>query len=128
MIFIGATDSNNGITSYHNEDDVEKFYEGNSITVSNDGSIGNAFYQKNIFTCSHSVNILRPKIGNWNEYSALFICTLIEKEKYRWAYGRKWRPSRMPDSTIKIPITPNGTPDWQWMEEYIKGLSYSASV
>lgn len=107
MIFIGATDSNNGITSYHDEDDVEKFYEGNSITVSNDGSIGNAFYQENVFTCSHSVNILRPQIGNWNEYSALFICTLIEKEKYRWAYGRKWRPSRMPDSTIKLPITPS---------------------
>lgn len=82
-------------------------YEGNCITVTNDGSVGNAFYQLGDFTCSHSVNVLRSKSGEWNKYSAVFVCTLIEKEKYRWAYGRKWRPSRMPDSTIKLPVTSN---------------------
>lgn len=128
IIFIGATESNNGITSYHDENDVEKFYEGNCITVSNNGSVWNAFYQAIKFTCSHDVNVLRPKSGEWNKYSSLFVCTLIEKEKYRWAYGRKWRPSRMPDSVIKLPITSIWTPDWQWMEEYIKSLPYSASL
>ncbi len=128
IIFIGATESNNGITSLHSEEDVEAIFDANCITVSNDGSIWNAFYQDQKFICSHSINILRPKKWNWNKYSALFVSTLIEKEKYRWAYGRKWRPARMPDSIIKLPITSTGEPDWQFMEDYIKSLPYSESL
>lgn len=25
---------------------------------------------------------------------------------------------------VKLPITPQGTPDWQFMEDYIKSLPY----
>ena len=36
-------------------------------------------------------------------YNALFVATVIEMDKYRWAYGRKWRPERMIKSTIRLP-------------------------
>ena len=42
--------------------------------------------------------------------------------------GRKWRPARMPDSDIKLPVDSNGNPDWQFMENYIKSLPYSGSL
>ena len=58
----------------------------------------------------------------------MFLCSLIEKEKYRWAYGRKWRPVRMPNSLIKLPATKEGQPDWDFMESYIKSLPYSACL
>lgn len=141
--FIGATETNNGITSMHtleeieaasktgdgpNQDISEKLFEGNCITVSNDGSIGFAFYQEKEFTCSHSVNPLYLKGHTLNKHIAMFLCTLIELEQYRWAYGRKWRPKRMPSSLIKLPVKADGNPDWEFMENYIKSLPYSANI
>lgn len=141
--FIGATDSNNGITSYSDLETIsitsqtgegknapieEKLFDANSITVSNDGSVGYAFFQNKQFTCSHSVNPLYLKGHEINPYIALFLCTLIEKERFRWAYGRKWRPIRMPSSKIKLPVTPSGTPDWKFMEDYIKSLPFSRNI
>ncbi|MDR0872317.1 MAG: restriction endonuclease subunit S [Prevotellaceae bacterium] len=141
--FIGATDSNNGITSFHDYTTIElasktgdtknapmsnKMFKPNCITVSNNGSVGFAFYQPKEFTCTHDVNPLYLKNKELNVYIAMFLCTLIEKEKYRWAYGRKWRPVRMPKSLIKLPVTSDDTPDWQFMENYIKSLPYSKSI
>lgn len=144
--FIGATDSNNGITSFHDLETIElssktgdgknaplkdKIFEPNCITVSNNGSVGYAFYQPRKFTCTHDVNPLYLN-KKWNKelnvYISMFLCTIIEMEQFRWAYGRKWRPKRMPDSLIKLPIDKEGNPDWKFMEEYIKGLPYSANI
>lgn len=138
--FIGATDSNNGITSKLDIATIEatsktgdglnaplseKIFKANCITVSNNGSIGYAFYQPEKFTCTHDVNPLFLKDYKLNVYIAMFLCTLIEKDKYRWTYGRKWRPSRMPKSLIKLPVCEDGKPDWKWMENYIKSLPFS---
>lgn len=60
-----------------------------------------------------------------NPYIALFLCTVIELDKYRWTYGRKWRPARMPSSLIKLPVTRDGLPDWEYMENFIKSRPYS---
>ena len=141
--FIGATDSNNGITSWHDYETIEstsktgegnnapieeKIFKPNCITVSNNGSVGFAFYQAQEFTCTHDVNPLYLKNHTLNKYIAMFLCALIEKEQFRWAYGRKWRPVRMPHSLIKLPVTKGNTPDWQFMENYIKSLPYSKSI
>lgn len=144
--FIGAIDNNNGVSEYYDIQDIEeasktgddnnaplsdKIFEGNCITVSNNGSVGYAFYQAKPFTCTHDVNplYLHPR---WkqklNPYIAMFLCSLIEKERYRWTYGRKWRPKRMPSSLIKLPVDTSGNPDWQFMEDYIKSLPYSKNI
>lgn len=132
--FIGATDSNNGVTSHSDLETIanttktgdgsnspmeEKIFE-NCIAVTNNGSVGYAYYQAKPFTCTHDVNPLYLKGHEINPYIALFLCTLIEKERFRWAYGRKWRPIRMPSSKIKLPVTQEGTPDWKYMEDFVK--------
>ena len=141
--FIGATDSKNGITSHHKKETIKNYnkigeieinekekriFSGNCITVSNNGSVGYAFYQPINFTCSHDINPLYIKNKKMNTYLALFLCAIIGLEKYRWSYGRKWRPLRMPSSIIKLPINKEGNPDWQFMEDYIKSLPYSKSL
>ena len=132
--FIGATDSNNGVTSYSNLETIavttktgdgnnapmeEKIFE-NCIAVTNNGSVGYAYYQAKPFTCTHDVNPLYLKEHELTPYIALFLCTIIEKERFRWAYGRKWRPIRMPSSKIKLPVNSEGLPDWQYMEDFVK--------
>lgn len=144
--FIGAIDNNNGVSEYYDIQDIEdasktgnennvplaeKLFEGNCITVSNNGSVGYAFYQAKPFTCTHDVNplYLHPKWSQeLNPYIAMFLCPLIEKERYRWTYGRKWRPKRMPSSLIKLPVDKTGNPDWKYMEDFIKSLPYSANL
>lgn len=61
-------------------------------------------------------------------YSALFLCAVIRMEKYRFNYGRKWGLERMKSSVIKLPVDSNGSPDWTFMETYIKALPFSSSI
>lgn len=137
--FLGAVAGNNGVTEYYTYGEIvastktgekpnspidQKLFPPNAVCVTNDGSVGYAFYQPTYFTCSHSVNPLYRKDGEFNPFTGLFVAAVIMHDRYRWDYGRKWRPVRMEYSTIKLPATPDGKPDWQWMENYIKALPY----
>lgn len=144
--FIGATENSNGRTGYVDIVDLrkcsrdgsinekeaidKKLFPAPAITVSNNGSVGEAFYQPIDFTCSHDVNPLYLKATEveLNPHIAMFLIALIRAEKYRWGYGRKWRPSRMPSSIICLPVDNDGNPDWQYMEDYIKSLPFSSSI
>ncbi|MDA8576142.1 N-6 DNA methylase [Candidatus Marinamargulisbacteria bacterium] len=141
--FIGASKAKNGITEFYSKEDIErcnkdtnskqhnideKIFKPNCITVANNGSAGSAFFQESEFTCSHDVNILYLKNKEMNKFVAIFLCTVIKLEKFRWDFGRKWRPIRMPKSKIKLPVTSKGEPDWQFMEDYIKSLPYSSNL
>ncbi|MDA0902301.1 MAG: N-6 DNA methylase [Proteobacteria bacterium] len=126
--FIGASIYNNGITSWHNSNNIDKIIKGNCITIANNGSVGYAYYQAEDFTCSHDINPVKLKQRKLNPYIALFLCTLIEKERYRWDYGRKWRCGKMARSKIKLPTSQAGEPDWQFIENYIKSLPYSSNL
>jgi hypothetical protein len=121
--FIGAVEKNNGISDYVSE----SIHAGNTITVSYDGSIGEAYFQPNPFWASDAVNVLYPKFP-LNAERAMFICTLIRQEKYRFNYGRKWHLGLMRKSTIKLPVSGNGAPDWVYMERFIKGLPFSSQL
>ncbi len=123
--YIGAIDSNNGISAYIAND--EYLHSANTITVSYNGSIAEAYYQTQDFWATDDVNVLYPKF-NMNVYSAMFLTTIINKEKYRFNYGRKWDKELMCGSLIKLPVDTAGNPDWQWMEDYIKGLPYSGCL
>lgn len=121
--FVSATEKNNGILDYI---DAETLEAPNQITVSNDGSIGETFFQEEEFIASIAVTILsNPHL---NKYNAMFINTLIRKEKYRFSYGRKWGLEKMKKSIIKLPVDDEGNPDWQFMEDYIKSLPFSSSI
>lgn len=137
--FLGATAGNNGVTEYYTYNEIatatktgdvpnspieQKLFPPNAVCVTNNGSVGYAYFQPTRFTCSHDVNPLYRKDGEFNALTGQFVATVIMHDRYRWDYGRKWRPVRMVNSTIKLPATPEGKPDWQFMENYIKSLPY----
>jgi len=136
--YIGAIDSNNGIANHIGQAPI---HSGNTITLSYDGSIGEAFYQKDPYWATDAVNALYSKYEGFNKYIGLFILPLLRQEKYRFSYGRKWTIDKMKSTIIRLPIQRNydGTPiidantvysdegyipDWQYMEDYIKSLPY----
>lgn len=121
--FIGAIDSNNGISGFVSS----AIHAANTITVNYNGSVAEAFYQPVPFWACDDVNVLYPRFEMSPEV-ALFLCTLIRREKYRFSYGRKWHLERMETSIIKLPFQEDGTPDWVYMENYIKTLPYSSQI
>ena len=127
--YVGAINSNNGISAFIAND--KHLHPANTITVSYNGSIAEAYYQTEQFWATDDVNVLYPKF-EINVYKALFLTTIINKEKYRFNYGRKWDKELMKVSQLKLPAIKNDQdeyePDWQWMEDYIKGLPYSGCL
>ncbi|MDS1688576.1 restriction endonuclease subunit S [Escherichia coli] len=125
--YISAISENNGIQRYCSVFNQK----GNAITLSYDGSIGEAFYQPSEFFASEKIAVLRLN-SKWgaelNEFIAFFLITLIRKEKFRFNYGLKWSiNSRMKKSVIRLPVV-NDYPDWLYMEKYIKMLPYSCNL
>lgn len=114
--YVGATDSNNGITAFISND--RWLHEPNTISVSYNGSIAEAFYQDVAFWATDDVNVLYPKF-ELNRNRAIFLTTLINKEKFRYNYGRKWDKEVMENSIIKLPADKEGMPDWNWIDDYV---------
>ncbi len=126
-IYIGAIDSNNGVSDLIGQ---EPIHEGNTISLSYNGSVGEAFYQPNPFWATDDVNVLYFKKSNgveFNKYIAMFICTILRLEKYRYSYGRKWVLSAMEETIISLPAI-NDKPDWLYMENFIKNYPYGDRI
>lgn len=125
--YIGAIDSNNGLA---NKIGQAAIHAGNTISLSYNGSVGEAFYQPEPFWATDDVNVLyfRPENGiPFNKYIALFICTILRQEKYRYSYGRKWVLESMKETIVKLPAR-DGKPDWEYMENFIKSLPYGDRI
>lgn len=133
--FLGATQSNNGITGFYSTETINRYdkvgkvsskdkekriFAGNCLAVTNNGSVGNVYYQKSRFTCSHDVTPIYLKNYKLNHNLAQFLIPLLKKSGESFEYGKKWRPIRMRKSRIQLPIDSNGNPHWQFMEDYIK--------
>ncbi|MBP5351772.1 MAG: restriction endonuclease subunit S [Fibrobacterales bacterium] len=124
--YVGAIDSNNGVS---NRIGQEAIHQGGTISLSYNGSVGEAFYQPEPFWATDDVNVLYPKPATrLNQWTALFVCTVLRQEKYRYSYGRKWVLEAMNDTIIRLPQTPDGKPDWDEMERMIKALPYGDRI
>jgi len=123
--YIGASDTSNGVTARIGQVPI---HQGGTISVSYNGSVAEAFYQPVSYWATDDVNVLYPKGFELTPSTALFICTVIRLEKYRFNYGRKWHLERMRESTVKLPVNKHGEPDWGYIELYIKTLPYSSKI
>ena len=125
--YIGAIDSNNGVANYIGQGAI---HDGNTISLSYNGSVGEAFYQPKPFWATDDVNVLYFRKENgvaFNKYIALFICAVLRQEKYRYSYGRKWVLESMKSTIIKLPEK-SGKLDWCYMENYMKSLPYGDRI
>lgn len=125
--YLGAISENNGVRQ-HIQVEPEDISPANCITVNYNGSVGEAFYQKEPFWASDDVNILYADGWVMNKYNALFITTVIKANRYRFSYGRKWTLEKMKETIIKLPCKSDGSPDFEYMEEYMKALPYGDRI
>lgn len=135
--FLGATDSNNGVTRFLTLDEIadstktgalpnspldKKLFPGHAIAVTNNGSVGHAYYQATPFTCSHDINPLYLRDHEMSRDEADFLIKAIEEQGKLFQYARKWRPIRMVKSKLMLPVTDSGEPDYEYMAEYTRQM------
>lgn len=120
--FVSRTDINNGCDAFINDDINEYQYEkGNALIIGD--TTATIYYQEYDFICGDHIVVLRAK---WlNKYVAIFIKSIIEKERYKYSYGRAFKMDLIKNTIIKLPVNKNGNPDYTFMEKYIKKLQYS---
>ena len=124
---VTAGENNNGIAEYISLEDFrdkKKVFE-NKITID---MFFNVFYHDYKYFSDDNIHTLVPIRFELNEYNSLFLVTLLNKLKYKYAYGRQVRLMRLPFEKIKLPVDKKGNPDWKFMEEHIKSLPYAGSM
>lgn len=115
------------ITTQATNNGVRVFYdiftdEGNILTI--DSAVtGYCAYQPQNFTASDHVEKLLPKF-DLNVFKGAFFTTLINMEQKKISYGRKFNQDRVNETIIKLPFK-DGKVDWEFIENYIKGLPFS---
>lgn len=80
---------------------------------------GNSFYHD--YKCSGDDNIYAFINDNLNSYVKMFISTIINRYS-EYSYKEQFRQKNADNLTIKLPVTSNGEPDWNYMEEYMKKI------
>ena len=118
--FIGASDSNNGITNFVSN--TNKSLDKNVLGVNYNGSVVENFYHS--YECIFSDDVKRFHLKKWNnnKFSLLFMKTLILQQKTKFLYAYKFNEKRMKSQNIILPTTPSGEPDYLYMENYIKEI------
>lgn len=77
------------------------------------------------YDCIPSSRVIGMKLKDrdMNKWMGIFLCTCIEKLKPKYSYGKSLSPTRLKTEKIWLP-TKNGEPDYDFMEKYIKSLTY----
>lgn len=137
--YITRTSENNGCELIVNKKDIPSEFveEGNAISIGD--TTATCFYQADEFITGDHMVVVRAE---WlNKLLGMFIVSILQKEQYKYSYGRAFLMERISDTIIKLPVQHNtdGTifiddkhkyseegyvPDWHFMEDYIKSLPY----
>ena len=119
--FIGATDSNNGITEFVGN--INKSIDKNVLGVNYNGSVVENFYHS--YECIFSDDVKRIKFKNkkyGDEFTYLFLKQLILSQKSKYQYGYKFNTKRMNRQKIMLPIDENGNLHWKYMSNFVKKI------
>lgn len=120
--YIGAKKNGNGVMKKVKFDN-DLITKGNCVIFICDGqgSVGFNNYIDEDFI--GSTTLMAGYNKNLNKYNGLFITTILDLERDKFSFGRK-RKKTLAQTVIKLPSL-NNTPDWDYMEKYIKDLQFS---
>lgn len=94
-----------------------------------EGSVGYCNYMDRDFVATTDLEI--GYCDRLNKYTGLFLVTVIDRERPRYSFGRKWRP-HLKETRIKLPaalgVDGQMSPDWDYMERYVKSLPYGDAL
>ena len=125
-MLISAKNVNNGLKGfYKSTDDKKGTYKGNCITLNNDGDggVGLAYYQPYKFLLDTHVYALYPK-ENISSFAMLYLSQALSKQRACFSHGYSISQDRLKAMKIMLPTTDKGSPDYEYMEQYIKAIMF----
>lgn len=118
--FVSRTEMNNGCDCYVLNNGLSGIEKANAIAIGD--TTATCFYQGEDFVCGDHMVICR---ADWiNLHTALFIISILKQEKYKYSYGRAFKMELISNTLLKLPAAADNTPDWDYMESYIKSLNH----
>jgi restriction endonuclease S subunit len=121
----------NGIIGYMNSelqnDKFHTYIAAPFLSLARSGTSGCVNIQNKNSYVGDSAIALKLK-GKENIYIYLFLETILNLEKNRYTYGRKVVIEKYIEKYISLPVDKTGSPDWDFMENYIKALPYSDKI
>lgn len=124
--FVSSKGKNNGVVGRVEKKDGIKVYSKGCITVPLKGSVLSTSIQQEDCYVAHQTAVLTP-ILEMSIYTKMYIITLINANKFRFNYGRQ-ADNTLKNLQIELPVDAQGEYDWDYMENYIKSLPYSANI
>lgn len=118
---VSAGTADNGIVAMISDkgDGVSEVFPAGCLTVS---MFGTAFWQNETFyAVSHGrVNVLMPR-RCVSDMVGLFLTSAVNAcFKGEYDYSTMCTRKRLLDATVTLPATPDGEPDWAYMETYMR--------
>ena len=122
--YISAKKKDNGFDYFVSKEGNEEYIsKGNGVVFINlgDGSGGYSTYQPSDFIGMSG----KTSVGynsNLNVYNAMFLITILDKQRYKYSFGRSWTGTRFDNTKLYLPCDNDDMIDWEFMENYIKSL------
>lgn len=121
--YITRTNEQNGINLFIPESQQEKFKRDASGVITIGLDTQTVFYQPYEFFTGQNIQILHH--NSLNKWNSLFLIPLlkIQMDKFNWG-GNGATLGRLRRTKIMLPINENGTPDFEYMGQYMMNLEY----
>lgn len=124
--FVGASDSNNGITAFIANKNAS--LDKDVLGVNYNGSVVENFYHPYECLFSDDVKRLKIKSKQAGKYAYLFLKTMILKQKSKYQYGYKFNATRMTKQKILLPVNADNQPDWTNIERFMQRIELEKIV
>ena len=125
VLYITRTEQNNGVSMCAQIMDYDGLEKAGAITIGD--TTATIFFQEHDFITGPHIIVVR---ADWlNIYTATFIISLLNMEKYRYpVFGRAFTKDLIKTTKLYLPVNEKDEPDYKFMEEYIKSLPFSNKI
>lgn len=119
--YLGATNQNNGVLCFVNRDE-NSIQKGNCIAFirNGEGAIGYSVYKAEEFIATSDMTLGYNE--HLNKYIGTYITTIADRVRGKYNFGYKRSANRLSKEIITLPVDNNGSPDWDYMENYMRNI------
>ena len=117
--YLGATNQNNAVLSFVVPVD-SLIQKGNCIAFirNGEGSMGYSVYKSEDFIATSDMTLAYSEY--LNKYTGMFITTIADRIRGKYNFGYKRSATRLAKEVLSLPVTSEGVPDWDFMEQYMR--------
>ena len=117
---VNAKLGDNGVMYYGRESDWESAEMTLDIVEDGAASVGTVYAQPQLTGVLYNAYLIKPKVG-MTANCLLFISAVMECcIKQHFSYSNKCTWAKVEQMLISLPVTPTGTPDWAYMEQFMQ--------